>query len=504
MTSWAMGSILSSSSGETRIPMTFTDKWGEGNVFDWYKTLQKSQSSMYITRLQVCIDNGKPPHRFILAYLPGGVVCRFDRRPEEANPGSLVLETLGGRRHWKAADECRTLHQNDPEFMMLQHSTICEIDMDMPPKTDLRLILSACFALSQDTKARDYDLLKYNCYFFSWTITMVVIRHVLPFRIPAPDDVARSLDSALVGLSKSITGKIVTALLAIVVDVIAAARQKAGGRIKKGLYLGERLVWQLPMSAMCFAYRQVLKLQLYFGLEDVIRRKTHERMLSICTTLLHDVLNREDIDKRVEKRLWINELMEDIRTWLRDQMAVTFWDVVLDIIAAVHGNVDGQKALADIENNPSRISRLKASILGDSQWIQLWNEALSAALPAARDAVRARGQDSITQHASTQLHNEMFDIAFTAANGAALAAAKNVVSRTQPALNNPKRDQMWEIVWSVWDDMWETAHRKTRTIVVPIAEEAVEEIVALVTDRVQDRVRESQGAQVWVQYQVNK
>ncbi|KAG8684301.1 hypothetical protein FRC11_012304, partial [Ceratobasidium sp. 423] len=295
--------------------------------------------------------------------------------------------------------------------------------------------------------------------------------------------------------------KAVKASLGMVLDVIVAAVQLAGDEIKEGSVSFARLGWRLPMSVIKFSLRQVLKLQLYLGLEGVIREKFHERMLNTCTTLLGDVLNQENITSRVEKRLWINELKEDIRAWLRERLAIMAWDALLDILAAVHANMDRQKALPDNKNNPSSRLRLKRWLTTDSQFSQLWNEALSAALPAARDAIR--GKAEMAQSASTQLHNEIFDIAFTAGSGAALAAVKNVVARTQPVPNNPKQAKMWKKIWSVWEDLWKIARESTRAMVVSIFEEAVEDITALVTDNVVESVRGNQGQEVqgWVKYQ---
>ncbi|KAG8728307.1 hypothetical protein FRC11_011385 [Ceratobasidium sp. 423] len=477
--------------------MGFTEKWREGPVFDWYKDLQKS--SVLVNRLQVRIDHGRPAHRFVLAYLKDGVVCRFDRRPEDADPSKLLLERFGAKPR-KAADEYCTLREGDADLVLIQRSTICEIDMEMPPDTDLLLILSACFALSRDPVARDYDLLSYNCYFFAWTITTVVVRHTLPFRIPAPTDIARGLAPGLTKLSHPIADKIVKALLGMVLDVVAAARQVAGDKIKKGLGLSERLVWQLPMCIMNFFLRQILELYMYFGLEDTIKKRFHERILDVCTMLLQDVLSQENITSRVEKRLWINELKEDIRAWLRERLTVTAWDALLDGLAALNENIDGQKASVDNENNPNRRPSLKRRPNSDFAWILVWGAGIGAGLPAARDAVRGKAQTA--QSASTQLHNEIFDIAFAAASNAAQAAAKVVVDRTQPALNDPKRAEMWETIWSEWGNLWKTAHENTRSTVVSIFEEGVEEIVALVTDQVVESVRgnQVQKVQAWVRY----
>ncbi|KAG9081879.1 hypothetical protein FS749_007315 [Ceratobasidium sp. UAMH 11750] len=78
----------------------------------------------------------------------------------------------------------------------------------------------------------------------------------------------------------------------------------------------------------------------------------------------------------------------------------------------------------------------------------------------------------------------MFDIAFGAASAEALRAAQDVVRRTGPGLANPKRDQMWEFIWSVWDDIWELSRAGNQAMIASIVENTLVEIVGWVAEDV--------------------
>ncbi|KAH7332658.1 hypothetical protein B0J17DRAFT_580052 [Rhizoctonia solani] len=92
--------------------MDFPSEWGIGPVFDWYRQRhQVSPQSVAVDRLEIRIDNGKIPHRFIIARFRNTQVVRFDRRPLTPKAGTLSLETIGGLRTSRAADEYEELDQ---------------------------------------------------------------------------------------------------------------------------------------------------------------------------------------------------------------------------------------------------------------------------------------------------------------------------------------------------------------------------------------------------------
>ncbi|KAJ1308102.1 hypothetical protein OPQ81_002165 [Rhizoctonia solani] len=473
-----------------RPAMRFTDKWGVGDIFDWYQSQkQTSVTSVTIKSLQIRVDQGTPPHRFVLICTQDDEWHRFDRRPETGNPATLLRETAIATHRIAADDFCPVSKE---ELADIEKATYCEIDVTMPPSTDLLWILSICFAMSQDNHARYYDLFRYNCYFFSWTILLVVTRRALPYAVPSPENVIQNLRPDLDSLSRSLTKKTVQALLSIVLNVITSVRDETGNSIKAGMSPAGRLVWKLPLGFMRFVLQQALRIQLYLGLEENMHKKMYEWVIELCQSLLEDAWDKRDLtDHQVGQRLWIRELIGDIKPALEAQLVRIIWDAILDIIASVHGKVDCQQEINRIEHTLGRRSRLKSRLFGDIQWVQVWNEALSTALPVARDAAHGKAQVMQTilsgQPGSTsysQLHAEVFDIAFQAACDSALNAARRVANETQAQHKNPKRADMWEKVWKLWDRIWASAHTKAKEIVVPIVEEGVEEVVNLVSEHV--------------------
>ncbi|GAB1524817.1 hypothetical protein RhiTH_007973 [Rhizoctonia solani] len=506
----ALGSSIPFGSKITRVPMEFTDNWGEGETFDWYRRLRKSNSSE-VKSLQVRVDRGKPPHRFVLAHLDNGTVWRFDRRPETGNLGTLLFETVLPASHRHAADDrCFVPKEH---LIMITAGSICEIEVNLPPGTDLLLVISVCFSISQDREARYYDLLKYNCYFFSWTIILVVTRHTFPFSVPSPSDIAKYLEPKRDGLARSLTNKTVKVLLGIVLNVITAIRVKTDSTIQDGMSFGNRIVWKLPPSSMRFVLHQVLKMQMHLGLKDLLYSKMRDQVASGENDLLADLWEkRVETNKQVEQRLWVQKLADDFKPKLEEKLVRIIWDLILDMVAAVQAG-DGSEPLAFGEQQKNR-SHIKSLIFGDAQWIHVWNEALKMGLPAARDAAHgqsgplqpiepATDQENMSRcTAYRKLHGDSFEIAFKAASGASLEGAQRAVRETEDSNKNPKTAAMWVKIWEVWDTVWGVANQTAKDGVVRIVEQGVEEIIELVTGEVVTTVGEmyEQNTQILVKH----
>ncbi|KAG8686426.1 hypothetical protein FRC08_012512 [Ceratobasidium sp. 394] len=158
-----------------RCPMEFGSVWGKGAIFDWYRD---TLTSRIVNRLEIRITRDTVPHRFVVAYMEDGSICRFDRRPRNAQILLMGPQGPDDEQAGRAADEACIVNG------AIDLSTHWEIRLDLPAGADILLILSACYAIAQDEKARNYTLREYNCYFFSWTIVMLVTRHLLPFTVP--------------------------------------------------------------------------------------------------------------------------------------------------------------------------------------------------------------------------------------------------------------------------------------------------------------------------------
>ncbi|KAH7335875.1 hypothetical protein B0J17DRAFT_719522 [Rhizoctonia solani] len=517
---------FSSASKHERTPMHFTKNWGEGDMFAWYgRRRQQSKGSVIIERLQIRIDNGTPPHRFVLAFMKDGTIFRFDRRPETSKIGALISETLGPAEHRKAGDDyCWVLPD---EIQELERGTHREIELNLPEGTDLLLVLSAAFAIANDEEACKYNLATYNCYFFSWTIIMIVARHAIPFTMPPSQKVVDLLKPAVSQLSSSLTRKIVDALLSLVLDTITTFRRDIGRSLNKGLGKRELMVWGLPTSVVRFLMKGCIKMRLNFGMEkhlkDTVTRQLQKHMKPILDAVL---TNQGPANDNVKTKLWIDQLKDAFGPPVRKQLLEIVWAALLEALKDGCGDLDSKEIFnhiaagtSDPNGRISTLFRLKYTLLGPNvvQFARVWNEALHDALPAASSVLKQK-DSAAPDPASTinnlknerglptasevlkpensavpesgsapdslgderKLHKEMFDGAFTAASKAALEAAQRVVSETASTTTNSKRDEMWEIVWAKWEGVWDSARDNAEGMVISLITDTMTEIVDLV------------------------
>ncbi|KAJ1300502.1 hypothetical protein OPQ81_005315 [Rhizoctonia solani] len=482
----------SSASKHQRAPMNFTATWGEGDMFTWYgRRRQQSEHCIVLEKLQIRIDSAGPvPHRFVLALMKDKSIIRFDRRPETGKVCTLINETLGPAEYRKAGDDFCNLSPG--EFSKLEDTTQCEIEINLPDGTDLLLVLSAAFAIANDEETRNYNLATFNCFFFSWTIIMIVARHAIPFTIPPPEKVIELLVPAVTELSSALTKKIVDALLSLVLDTITTFRSKTGRSLHKGLSKRELMIWGLPTSTVRFLLKGCLKMRLTFGLEDHMREIMDGQLKKHMGPLLAEVLTSQGpTNDNVEKQLWVDHLRDAFGPPVRRQLLRIVWTALLDSLLAIArcDDLNTKEIFEHIETDPrvTLIFRLKYRLLGPNvvQFTRVWNEGLRDALPAASKILdRENGILSDPAFTSDNLddernmHRRMFDSAFKAASDAALEAAKRVVGET--VSKNRKRDEMWETVWEVWPDVWGSTQGKAENMVVDLITETMSEIVDLV------------------------
>ncbi|KAG9080584.1 hypothetical protein FRC06_006391 [Ceratobasidium sp. 370] len=175
----------------------------------------------------------------------------------------------------------------------------------------------------------------------------------------------------------------------------------------------------------------------------------------------------------VEHQLWLNQLLKDLRRPIEEVALDILWDNLLEVVAGDYGNVQPDVVHREFRRL-SLFQRLKYRILGKNviQFSRIWNEGLRAALPAAHQAGKG-------QYHSGMTHGEMFDIAFRAGVDAALEAVKKVVQETQSDVD-AKRNEMWEYVWTVWDEVWKCVHLATRDKVIALIETTLADLVGWV------------------------
>ncbi|KAG9093577.1 hypothetical protein FS749_014164 [Ceratobasidium sp. UAMH 11750] len=468
---------------KSRTTMEFSSEWGEGEIFEWCR---KTFKNRIINRLEIRItQSGGVPHRFVVAYMQDGTMWRFDRRPRTPQSIFMPAGPQGPDEEppRRAADEACLVTK--AELIELEISSRWEIRLDLPPEADIFLIISACFAIAQDKKARNYTLLEYNCYFFSWTVVMLMVRHLLPFTVPSPTAVESRITARLVETSATVGDRIVEALLHMGLSAVAAFDKVTGKKLNKGLSKQELAVWCLPAPVLRGVLRQCLKIQLHLGLKKKLDRQVYEqlkdRMVSVFGTILEarqdDAREHNKVADAVEHRLWLNQLLEDLRQPIEEGILEVLWDNILEAVSQGYGDVQPDVVHQGFRDL-SFFERLKYRLLGKNvfQFSQIWNEGLRAALPAARKAGHGKYRKGMT-------HGDMFDLAFKAGIAAALEAAKGVVARTRSEVDS-KRNEMWEYVWTIWDDVWERVRLTTRDKVVGLVEQTLADLVGWVAEDV--------------------
>ncbi|KAG8744396.1 hypothetical protein FRC11_013471 [Ceratobasidium sp. 423] len=476
-------SVLSSSK-MPRKQMEFTETWGVGPVFDWYRKIQK-EAPTTVTRLQIRIDKGTPPHRFVLAYLANDDVYRFDRRPETSNPGTLFVETLGGTRPRKASDDYCPV--NDKELADLNESTRIEITINMPPETDLLHVLSACFSLSRDRETRDYALLKYNCYFFSWTLVMIVTRHLLPFKSPEPTSVLSRTGTSLAELSSFLARNTADYVVNFNVELLKGFHEKSTKALPLGLKKRELLVWYTPMPILRFGLRRVIKknFQSESGLQQKIREKTTE----LIDHVIKDILSNEpELERRMGEYLWVADLLEELVPLVKGHLIKVMWKIMVSVVLAGDGMVDPESLLGTNGSQSKLWQYLNRRFMKDyiNIFIRIYNDGALGTFQLAEESIleksRLIGADSTPLE---EVNSQILDVLATKSSEAFRNAVEGAVKEVEKyptlKLGSPRRQKMLEEAISIWNEVWGQTKRRTKAALLDILEGAADRSAALLT-----------------------
>ncbi|QRV79828.1 hypothetical protein RhiJN_07843 [Ceratobasidium sp. AG-Ba] len=200
--------------------------------------------------------------------------------------------------------------------------------------------------------------------------------------------------------------------------------------------------------------------------------------------------NRSNVANAVQNRLWLNELLADLQHPVHQEILQILWDSILEAIADGCDDVQANVVQENIKALPI-MQRIKHFLFGKNvvQFSQIWSAALRAALPAARNAGHG-------QYRPDRTHEGMFDIDFRAGTAEALRAAQEVVRTTSSKMADAKRDSMWELVWDVWDEVWEHSLAATRTMIAGVVENTLKEIAGWVVEDVVKKLGDSKEQKV--------
>ncbi|CAE6460340.1 unnamed protein product [Rhizoctonia solani] len=153
---------------QPRFVLDFRSPNGPANVQKWYE----SQACTRFTLLEYRkYKYGPAKHEFITVQLGETTLCRFDRRAREGGRGYSLLD-----EGTPAEDSAHVLSSFEPEYEDLMQETELLLSIKLPRGEDLNFILAVCEGIQNHAKAATYSLMRYNCYFFSWTIVAAVAR----------------------------------------------------------------------------------------------------------------------------------------------------------------------------------------------------------------------------------------------------------------------------------------------------------------------------------------
>ncbi|KAG8683982.1 hypothetical protein FRC11_012805 [Ceratobasidium sp. 423] len=170
LASLANGSVQKSSPDRIQLPiiLDFHSDEGKEMMQKWYE----QQSATRFTSIEYRKDiDGQFRHEFVVARLDNSNICRFDRRAREDMRGH-VLKDEGTI----SEDSAHVITLADAESRVLLDKSEVLLRVDIPEGEDLMFVLAVCLAIQSHPKAKSYSLLYYNCYFFSWTLVMIISR----------------------------------------------------------------------------------------------------------------------------------------------------------------------------------------------------------------------------------------------------------------------------------------------------------------------------------------
>jgi len=455
-TSKLPSSSASSSRGKsTPITIDFPDGFASGDLYKWCQGL--SGTSRLVASLQIRRDVGNAvPHRFVMVRMLDNSIHRFDRRPEQRTsdniPGHTMLDLLLNRAVKREDSYVHNLPLDLLEEISLL--TYCEIELFFEEQQlDLLTIVSACFGISRNSVADKYTFLKHNCFFFSWTILMVVARHCLPYAIP-PEESLKMLSKPMAeNLVNFVADRAMGMILEFVLQVILIIREK----------LNDHIVLtksRVSDRVLRFLWRRFIALRSTLGLRrrifEHVQRQINERLIPIYRSIIDMGFEQEHLDRH----LWIEELSATIGPYAREAINKIKWEALIEAGSSIFLNSEDSSDLA-----------LKKSILGKgfAQFMLAWKTALPAGMNAVRDAVaELDGSDSDAV---------VFDKCWSATRNATLTSLRSVIEVTGPQVNNQRLTRLWNRIFEVWDECWEDTCALVKPKCLLISEDLVDEAV---------------------------
>ncbi|KAG9099372.1 hypothetical protein FRC06_005342 [Ceratobasidium sp. 370] len=454
------------------IPLEFEEEWGIGPVFDWYNSLERPAGTL-IQKIQIRKDvSGPVPHRFIVVCMVNEKVHRFDRRPKQVGNATDVIFN-------NAVD---SEDSYTPNIGLTRETWISEleVELDLRGEVDLLAVISICHAISFDSFAGKYTLLKHNCFFFSWTILSIIARHHLPYRFPEVGSLVRLFDPHVDRLTEYMLNEAISFFPDMLAHTGLIFANEAQASMPGGVSFSGPLGVIIPDGLARSIVRHLVKLRLHFGLRNSLTKLIKTELVKVAETVYQAVTSSNTAHPLLDQYLWVEKVTNEFRGMMRAELLGIVWKFFLEVLSRGYAGATSDELQAQSPDSPE----LQYGFLGKSfaQCATVLGTSLQAGLVATREVA----PDTVGK-----THEEAFDQAWNAAREASLSAAKRAVRNTRETVNNPKLDAKWELLWTIWEDCWKEARPVIQLRAIQATDRIVEQVVAAGTSVVIGYMRET-------------
>ncbi|KAF8672816.1 hypothetical protein RhiXN_01313 [Rhizoctonia solani] len=471
--------------------LDFSLGWGKGLVFDWYKSIGFTS----VTKIQLRKEFEEPfRHEFILIHLQRGGLCRLDRRGDPNVPTNTLRS--------EGSEAYDTIHEV-AGIDEINSTSECLMELCPNGKIDLSFILSICCSIRSDPKTQRYTLQRFNCYFFSWTITSIVARHSVSWDTPAQLVESDLLNSALKQKAiEPIAKKITKMAMKSVSEVFMCSLQP---RVRQVLRKHHSPTGFIPIRVLNIILSAWMKRYMRPRMEPVMRNVIESAMMSTMESTVESLLDSRSSVMRtaLSHTFWFDSVRDNLRHTARVALRDAIWVLMMktlkstnevDVPVQQHYEFEPTKApdVSVMENKtnalpeiPTKSTTRKWKVGGILDKIlvtgatAITDNSYDTAICSAWGMSDELVGDAQTHEEWMSGWNKLWGSVLQHARSEGQAVIHDVVRTESP---DAGRDEIWKIIWeeletgfelsgpTVRDCMWDSFEYTTRTIVDTISD----------------------------------
>ncbi|CAE6438972.1 unnamed protein product [Rhizoctonia solani] len=477
------------------VPLDFSFGWGKGKVFDWY---QRRRSTSIIS-IQHRKEFEEPfRHEFILVSLEGGEYCRIDRRGDPDVP-TQTLSSNGSDAH----DTVHHLASIDG----IDSDSECLVQLRFDGTIDLSFLLLICFNIRNDPKSQRYTLQRFNCYFFSWTITSILARHSVnwstPEQLAAKVQLTATLKKRAVDpIAKQAAKLAMSCVSAVFISILQP-------RLRKVLRKHFRPTGFVPVRVLDRVVSIWMNRNMRPRMESVMRDVAESAMTSTLESTIESLLDSRSsvMQQTLSSSLWFDSVHEALRKTARVALRDAVWALMVKTLKSANdADIEVQQPYLPILSSDPQVVESTIPIKQDSQQVsqppntdknpvvgaRKWrvggildkffvtgadaiaDNSYDTAICSAWGMSGGLGGDAQTYEEWVASWDELWSTVREHARNEGQAVLRDIALTEAP---DTGRDEVWRVVWEdldagfeasrpiVRDYMWETFEYATKTVV---------------------------------------